>query len=220
MHNTTHTPPPNPDSPADAAPYFLPVDLPSPVCSPAVCRLPPTVAHPASRLHGSNTFVYRQQSCASMAEMALRWQHRHPPPLSFLMRSCYVSAIIDIVPTKLVPARPTVVCRSTPVLKKHHESQRARRPIKTASHSNSKWRGCSSEVREVKLMHRESRRYTRLSWSLTSCFDIVWCEGACAGRRVHMPNPCPLCRPQDDHVSISPPSTFRVSNGDKNYHVP
>jgi hypothetical protein len=33
------------------------------------------------------------------------------------MRSCYESAIIDRVAARLVPARPTVVCRSTPVLK-------------------------------------------------------------------------------------------------------
>jgi hypothetical protein len=131
------------------------------------------------------------------------------------MRSCYESAIIDRVAARLVPARPTVVCRSTPVLKKHHESQRNRQPIKTLTHSVSKWRGCSSEVREVKLMHCESRRYTRLSWSLTSCFDVVWCEGACAGRRVHMLNPCPLCRPQESHVSFSPPSPSRSPNGDK-----
>lgn len=135
------------------------------------------------------------------------------------MRSCYVSAIIDRPPTRLVPARPTIVCRSTPVLKKHHESQRARQPINFLMPSVSKWRGCSSEVREVKLMHCESRRYTRLSWSLTSCFVIAWCDGACS-RRVHVLNPCPSCRPQDGRVSISPPSTFRLSNGDKKYHLP
>ena len=81
--------------------------------------LPPTAsshtALAAVRTTG-NIFVYRQHCCASIAEYG-NLSHSLTAFIPLVLRTCHISAT-DRAATVLVPARPTVVCRGTPVLRK------------------------------------------------------------------------------------------------------
>lgn len=158
-------------------------------------------------------------SCTSIAEVALTWQHPHPRRLFSYARMLCIRNYWQTAHQ----ACPSWADSSVP---EHAGTQKAPRQPATQTTNQISHALC---LKVARLLFRSSRsptnalRVTSLHAAIVESnvmfrYCVVrWCV---CSRRVHMLNPCPSCRPQDGRVSISPPFTFRLSNGDGKYYVP